>query len=146
MMALKKNDKLIIIAAIAVIIIAGVLIAAYSPPEETTPEPSDSEKTLFNVDWNIRSGSLPCISGFSDKKAPYEDTVSIPRGNLKSVTFNLSWIDDKVFLRRIGRDTLTLEITTPDGKVYEDSAKSAVKTKDGNVEIIVTVNSMPSGG
>jgi len=146
MIKLKKNDKLIIIIAVAVIVVAAIGIAAYNPPDDRiNNQKNTSESGIYTVDWDLGTASLTSISDFADKKTPYETTVSVGRGNLKIVTFNLSWVDDKAPLfGRFGLDTLTLKITSPDGTIYEESATSAKKTKDGNIEITVTVNGIPS--
>ena len=142
MIHLKKNDKIIIVIAVAIIIVAGVGIAMYNPPEETITE-GENEKNTYLVEWDIMSGSSTMISDYAGKKSPYEGTYSISQANIKSIKFNLTWIDDKAFLGRLGRDTLILEVTTPDGDVFEESAQSAVKSKFGNVELELFVGSTP---
>ncbi len=145
MIRLKKNDKLIVIIAVTVIIVAAIGIIAYESPKEGEYEPAESgEGNIFMVDWKLENGTSSSISGYASKKSIYEEAISISKGNLKSVQFNLSWVDDKAFLSRIGLDTLILEITTPDGTIYEESAKSAKKSKAGNVVIDVTIEGMPS--
>ena len=143
MINLKKNDKLIIIIAVVIIIISGIGIAAYNPPEEVD-EKIVVKGNTYTVDWNEKTNSL-FYSEFVDKNTPYEGTVSINRGNLKEIIFNLSWIDNRVTLfGRFGLDTLTIEITTPDGTIYEESERSASRSKEGNIEIVIPVNGMPS--
>ncbi|MCX6665384.1 MAG: hypothetical protein NT038_04915 [Euryarchaeota archaeon] len=147
MSPLKANDKLIIIGGIIVLVVAVIGIALYvqpTPETPTIPLPSQGTDT-YDVTWSERSGSLQEISEFASKKTPYEGNVKILVGNIKSITFNLSWIDDKAFLKRFGLDTLTIEITTPDGKTFTESAKSAKRTKAGNIALTVDVNTnMPS--
>ena len=145
MIVLKKNDKLIILIGIVVLIVAVIGIALYTQPstEETTNNIVETE-SYYDVNWIVKTGSLSPISDYAGKKTPYEGTVSINQENLKSITFNLSWIDDKALLGRIGRDTLTLEVTTPDGTVYTESAQSAIKTKAGNATLTVSVGIAPS--
>jgi len=143
MINLKKNDKLIIIIAVVIIIISGIGIATYNPLEEEANEKIVKGNT-YSVDWDERTNSI-FYSEFVEKNTPYEGTVSINRGNLKEIIFNLSWVDNKAtILNRFGLDTLTLEITTPDGTLYEESAKSARISKEGNIEIAIPVNGMPS--
>ena len=142
MIYLKKNDKIIIVVAVVVIIIAAIGIATYVPSEDGNGDMIPTER-MFTVTWDEMFGSMPMMSDFASKSAPYEDSVVINEENIKMITFNLSWVDDKAtLLGRFGLDTLTLEITDPDGSVHEESAKSASRTRDGNVEIQIPVNSV----
>lgn len=144
MIRLKMNDKIIIIIAIIIIIIAGIGIAAYNPPEEEIKDKLDADMNTYMVDWDARTNSL-LYSDFAGKKSPYEENITINHGNLKEIMFNLSWTDDKAtILSRFGLDTLTLEVETPDGTLYQESDKSASKTREGNVLISIPVNGMPS--
>jgi hypothetical protein len=144
MINLKKNDKLIIIIAVVIIIISGIGIAAYNPPEEVIDEKIVVRGNTYTVDWNEKTNSI-YYSEFVEKNTPYEGTVSINRGNLKEIIFNLSWVDNRAtILNRFGLDTLTIEITTPDGTIYEESDRSASGSKEGNIEIAIPVNGMPS--
>jgi len=144
MITLKKNDKLIIIIAVAVIIIAAIGIAAYEPLEKNDRRSPESTMNMFTANWEEKTGSLPSINEYAGKKSPYEGNISIDQENLKSVIFNISWKDDKTFLLgRLGRDVLKIEITTPDGTVYDKSLKSAGK-KVNNIEIIIDeINPIP---
>jgi hypothetical protein len=144
-MALKKNDKIIIAIGIVIIIVAAALIAVYAPPkDEEAEEILEEGLKTYELDWNIRSGSLSTMSEYAGKRAAYEGTFKINKGNLKSIVCNLSWVDDKTFLGRLGRDTLTLEITTPDEKTFTESAQTAAVTKEGNIEITISVGNTPS--
>jgi hypothetical protein len=68
----------------------------------------------------------------------------IPEGNVKSITFNLSWTDDHMtFLKRMGLDSLTLEVTTPDGVTFSETNKSAPITGDGTITYTVTTGIIP---
>jgi hypothetical protein len=146
-MMLAKNDKLIIIAGVIVLVVAAVGIALY-----TSPSPDEDGNSVppgmktYSVEWETETSSLQTISEFADKNTPYEESILFSKGNLKSITFNLSWIDDKAPLGgSFGLDTLTLEITTPDGTVHEESATSARRTTEGNVEITLSnINTQPS--
>jgi len=143
MINLKKNDKIIIIVAVIIIIISGIGIAAYNPPDLDEDEKIPIGEYTYNIDWDLRTSSL-LYTDFANKGTPFEATVLINQGNLKEIVFNLSWVDDKAtILNRFGLDTLTLEVTTPDGTVYEESGKSASKSKEGNVVIPISVNGMP---
>ena len=146
MINLKKNDKLIIIIAIVVVIIAAVGIVAY---EQSDSDESDimnnSDMMMYDVEWDFKLGSLSPLSDFASKQQVYETTQSISQGNLKKVIFNLSWVDDKAtFFGRFGLDTVILEITDPDGNVYEESATSASRSKAGNINIEVMADGIPS--
>ncbi len=144
MINLKKNDKLIIIIAVVIIIISGIGIAAYNPPDEEDNDKMPVIGNTYTVDWNEKTNSI-FFTEFVEKNTPYEGTVSINRGNLKEIIFNLSWVDNKAtILNRFGLDTLSIEITTPSGTVYEDSDRSAKGSKEGNIEIAIPVNGMPS--
>lgn len=136
MISLKKNDKIIVIAAVIILVIAGVAVAMYQSPqtEKILPSTMTNEKT-YNVNWTIQNGSLSPISEFAGKKSQYEGTVMIPEGNVKSITFNLSWIDDRMtFLKRMGLDSLTLEVTMPDGMHYfKETNTSAAITGEGKI-------------
>ena len=145
MINLKRNDKIIIIVAVIVLILAGIGIAAYTP-EDVGDRLPEEELNTYTVDWDIRTGSIQSMSEFAGKKSPYEGTIQINQRNLKTVTFNLSWMDDKTtLLGRAGLDTLTLEITTPDGEIREESQKSASKSKTGNIMMDFSVsNGIPS--
>ncbi len=144
MITLKKNDKLIIIIAVAVIIIAAIGITAYEPLERNDKGLPKSAMSMFAVTWEEKTGYLSTISERAHKKTPYESNISIDQDNLKSITFNISWKDDRTFLLGIlGRDTLKIEITTPDGDVYEESLQSDGKAIN-NIEIIINgINTMP---
>jgi hypothetical protein len=146
MIRLKRNDKIIIIIAVAVIIVAAIGIAIYIPPEEEQMDKTSETMKSFTVDWEEITATYKSDSGYAGKNSPYEDTISISKGNLKSINFNLSWRDDKTFLGRLGRDTLTIEVTTPDGAVHEDSKQSQGKAVT-NIEFTIPgINTMPSMG
>ena len=139
MISLKKNDKIIIIVAVVILIIAGVGVAMYQSPKPTENIPFETvgEKS-YNIVWTVRNGTPMVISEFADKKAPYEGATSIPEQNVKSITFNLSWTDDRMtFLKRMGLDSLTLDVTTPDGMTLTQTTKSARITGEGTITVTV---------
>lgn len=145
MISLKKNDKIIIIVAIVILVIAGAGVAMYQSPQ---PEESIFTDTLglktYNVTWTVINGSLPVISEYANKNAQYEGTARISEGNIKSVTFNMSWIDDRMtLLKRMGLDTLTLEVITPDGMSYTKFNTSARITGEGTISFTVNVGIIP---
>lgn len=149
MISLKRNDKIIILVAIIIVVIAGVGVAMYKPPVTTYVPPSSTTTAgqSFNVSWILRNASLDKISEFASKKTPFTSGIEISQGNIKSITFNMSWVDDHTtFFKRAGLDTLTLEITTPDGDVITVSNISAPKTKEGRVSVVLTSNIIPPVG
>jgi hypothetical protein len=148
MIALKKNDKLIIIIGVVILAVAVAAIALYQEPltdDDNGIIPNINDK-VYEIDWMVQDATLEAISDFASKSDVYETMVSVPHGNLKSVSFNLTWMDDKTFfLGRMGLDTIGLEITSPDGEIIAESQKSARGTKDGNIEIIFdNIVPMPS--
>jgi hypothetical protein len=146
MISLKKNDKIIIVAAVIVILLASIGIAMYTSPEPEPISTTTTGGTTYAVEWKTHNGSLTPISEFAGKRSPYETTVTIPEANLKTITFNMTWVDDhSTFLKRFGLDTLTIEVTTADGEIAEtESNVSVAKTREGNILFTVTVdNSRP---
>jgi hypothetical protein len=145
MISLKKNDKIIVIVAVVILVIAGVGIVIYQSPKTSSVLPSTltSEKT-FDVIWTQRNGTLNTISEFAGKKSQYQTTIQMPVGNLKSITFNLSWTDDHMtFMKRKGLDSLTLEVTTPDGRTFMDTSTSAPITGEGTLTYTVSTGIIP---
>jgi hypothetical protein len=149
MISLKKNDKIIIIVAVVILVIAGVGVAMYQSPKAPTDYSSliTSQKS-YNVTWTLRNGTLTTLSDFAGKKTPYEKTVTIPDGNVNSVTFNLSWTDDHMtFFKRMGLDSLTLEVTMPDGVNYfTETNTSAPKTGYGTISHTLIKDIIPPEG
>jgi len=145
MISLKRNDKIIILVAVVVIVIAGVGIAMYTqPPEVYTPPPTSTTSQSFNVSWVQRNVSLDTINGFAGKKAPYTGGIQIDQGNIISITFNLSWVDDHTtFLKRFGLDRITLAVTTLDGDLIQMSNTSAPKTRMGTDTITLESHISP---
>jgi hypothetical protein len=136
------NTKTRFLSVSIAIVILGSVIFFYKAPMAETVELDANDINSYIVDWNVREETSK-ITDFVSKTSNYESTVSFETPNLKEITFNLSWIDDKApFLCRFGLDTLTLEIITPDGNKLMDSAKSARKTKQGNIKITFPVNNI----
>jgi hypothetical protein len=145
MISLKKNDKIIIIVALVILVIAGVFIVMYQSPKTPSGPPSTitGEKT-YDVTWTLRNGTLDTISEFAGKKSQYQGTAMIPEGNIKSITFNLSWTDDRMtFMKRMGLDSLTLEVTTPDGVTFTETNTSAPITGEGTITYTVSTGIIP---
>jgi hypothetical protein len=148
MISLKRNDKIIILVAIVIIVIAGAGIALYSQPQTvTTPPSTPTTSQSFNVTWVPRNVSLDTITGFAGKKVPYKGGIQINQGNIISITFKLSWVDDHTtFFGRAGLDRMTLAITTVDGDVVQNSSTSAPKTKAGAVTVMLESHIIPPVG
>jgi hypothetical protein len=144
MIALKKNDKIIIIAAVVIIVLVGISIAVYQSPETPTVLPSTITVQNYDVVWKLRNGSINTVSGFAGKKAPYQGNISIPVGNIKTIVFNLTWTDDHMtLLKRMGLDTLTLEVTTPNGDAFIETNTSAPITGQGSITLMLSPNIIP---
>jgi hypothetical protein len=145
MISLKKNDKIIVIVAVIILAIAGGAIAMYQSPKTSNVPPSTltSQKT-FDVIWTPRNSTMNTISDFAGKKSQYQTTIQIPVGNLKSITFNLSWTDDRMtFMKRMGLDSLTLEVTTPDDRTFSETNTSAPITGEGTITHTVSTGIIP---
>lgn len=146
MISLKKNDKIIIIAAVIILVIAGVGVAMYQSPktESILPSTTTSEKS-YNVIWTVQNGSLNTISEFAGKKSPYAGTVVITEANVHTITFDLSWADDHMTVfKRMGRDSLTLEVTMPDGVYYfTETNTSAPGTGEGTITKTIVKEIIP---
>jgi hypothetical protein len=149
MISLKKNDKIIIIVAVVILVIAGVGVAMYQSPKAPKDYSSlrTSEKN-YNVTWSLRNGTLSTLSDFAGKKTPYEGTVTIPEGNVNSITFNLTWTDDHMtILKRMGLDSLTLDVSMPDGmNSFSETKTSAPKTGFGIINYTVYKDIIPPEG
>jgi hypothetical protein len=146
MISLKKNDKIIIIVAVVIIVLAGVGVAMYQSPQpsKTLSSSTSTNEKSYDITWTLRNGSLTMISEFAGKKAPYQGKVTIPDGNLKTITFNLTWTDDHMtFLKRMGLDTLTLEVTSPNGDTSMETNTSARITGKGSITLSIDVNVIP---
>lgn len=139
MISLKKNDKIIIIVAIVILVIAGAGVAMYQSPQPRDDFlPSNIDQDSYNVTWIVRNGSADTISEYAYKNAPHQGKMQINEGNIKSITFNMTWTDDRMtLLKRMGLDTLTLEVTTPDGMTYTQSNTSARITGAGTITLTV---------
>jgi len=144
---MKTGSKIsIAIVVLVAILIIGASVSVHGGPKNLNKNKKKDKNTKlkeYPVDWTLKSGALSDINDFASKKTGFEKEISISKSNLQKVIFELKWTDDKAFIGRIGLDSLSLVVTTPDGKVYEDSAKSVKKAKEGSLIIDVPVNSMP---
>jgi hypothetical protein len=148
MISLRKNDKIIIIVAVIILVIAGVGVAMYQSPKTTSIlPPAITGGSSYEVIYAVRNGSLDPISDFAGKKAPFGTSVMIPEGNIQSVTFNMSWTDDHLtFLKRRGMDSLTLEVTMPDGFSTKDTNMSAPITGAASISMTILSEIYPPEG
>jgi hypothetical protein len=146
MISLKKNDKIIIIVAVVILVIAGVGVAMYQSPKTESILPSTiTTENSYDVVWTLKNGSLNAISDFAGKKSPYGTLIVIPEGNVNSVTFDLSWTDDHMtFFKRMGLDSLTLEVTMPDGiYFFTETNTSAPVTGAGTISKTILKDVIP---
>jgi len=144
MKSLKKNDKIIVIVAVVVLVIAGIGVVMYQSPKSTTTPPTTTGVKTYDVYWTLRNGSLNTISDFAGKKVSYQTNVAIPFGNIKTITFNLTWTDDHMtLLKRMGLDILTLEVITPDGIPRIETRRSKPLTGEGTFLLTISPNIIP---
>ena len=144
MIALKKNDKLIIIVGVAVIIVAAILIAVYTSPEGDVKEIEDASEKTFEFTWIKQTGTT-MEDGYAGKRAPYSEpiTVSAPYGCvLTNVEIQVNWEDDYFYrgLLSKGYDTLTAEIALSGG-----TAEIQESVGGGNMTFSFNINGRPAG-
>ena len=142
-----KMGKIIIsiIVVFVAISLIGASVSVYGNSKKVVKNKTKrGEMKTFIVDWTLKNGALSNITDFVGKDVIYEKKIVLKQANLKKIVFDLEWEDDKALLGRFGLDSLTLTITSPDGTVYEETVKSARKTKEGNILIGVPVNAIPS--
>jgi hypothetical protein len=127
---------------VVVILLIGIGVSFYEPPKKADKN-KNVTKSYF-VEWEIRESSLSTITDFASKNTCYEREIVLKQANLKRVIFDIKWEDDKTIFGLFGLDCLTLTIISPEGTTYEKDAKSALKTKDGNIVVEIPVNDIPS--
>lgn len=143
MITLRRNDKIIILVGVVILLAAGAGVALYSPTvsHTPTPQPQQPPSGTFPVSWIVKNATLPSISDTAAKNVPFSVNRSLGQGFIKAISFRLSWVDNHAFLRRFGLDTLTLDVTTPDGKSFTASMKSQPRTKAGDFTVYDNVSS-----
>jgi hypothetical protein len=130
-MNLKKNDKIIAVVGVIILIVAAIGIIVYTPSEEDeTIEPTQEEKTLFDVVYEEKTSPSETITetfggGLLLKSAStisIEEFFTVNKDNIKSIEFNISYQDNKVggllgllFKNMVGNDKLDVTIIDPDG-------------------------------
>jgi len=136
---MRKDHVLFSIVSVFLLLGTGIGFYLYSSQRNSPP----SNDTLgmnhaYEVTWKTTSVETSHMKGFAGTDSDYVNTFSFGQPNLKEIRFTLNWTDDKAtILNRCGLDTLVLQITSPDGLTVQDSAKSAPRTKQGHVDIIV---------
>lgn len=136
---MRKGHILISIVSAFLLLGTGIGYILYNP-QKNSPSSDDplGETRAYKVMWETTFVTTSHMKGFAGTDSDYVNTVSFGQPNLKEIRFALSWTDDKAtVLNRCGLDTLTLQVTCPDGSTVHDSAKCAPRTKYGHVEIVV---------
>jgi len=136
---MRKDHVLFSIASVLLLLGTGIGVVVFNHPRNTPPSTNALDTTrAYEVTWKTTSLEPTNINGFVGRDAEYVTTISFSQPNLNDLHFILSWIDDKAtVLNHCGLDTLTLQITCPDGSTFQDAAKSAPRTKQGLVEIVI---------
>lgn len=144
MIALRRNDKIIILVGVVILLAAGAALAVFQVPSPQMPINQQTNTGSVAVTWTVKNASLPSLSDYAPKGVPYSMELQINQTNLRTVMFNLRWVDDRTSLLRLrGLDTLSLLITGPDGSQYAAQAKSARFSRSGNFTIEVPVGAVP---
>ena len=137
---MKKNDKIVVLLSVVVIVIAAIGIFTWS---DTTPDEEsfypETEHT-YKVTWNDETVTLSPIKGYTTDGKTTTESITISQDNLMSVTFSLSWKDDKPGLVGLKTDKLTLEVVPPQG----ESQKESKQEKVGNITKTFNLNTKPS--
>lgn len=144
---MKSTDKLIVIIGVVIIVLAAIGIFLYRPVPKEEEKRTEAVKT-YAVTWTEKTGyaspdnpDMVAYDKLLFKDIPYSANVTISQYNLKSVRFILTWEDDHTYglLRKKGLDTLTFEVTAPDGTV-----KSEESVGNGTIEIVFdNINPVP---
>jgi hypothetical protein len=133
---------LVSLSATGLILFSGILIV-YRPPSKAGTQEISPKVTSYNVDWTVKKSAILQLTDYVSKNTRYEKIISIDSPNLKEITVNLSWIDDKtLFLNRLGLDTLELEVIKPDGSIQRKSEKSSRITKQGHIELTIPIQTI----
>lgn len=145
---MKATDKLVVIIGVVIIILAAIGIFLYGRPVQREEEKKTEAIKSFTVTWVEKTGyASPDNTDMVAydrllRDVPYSANVTISQYNLKCVKFILTWEDDRTYglLRKKGQDTLTFEVTSPDGaNISEESVGN------GTIEIVFdNINPMPS--
>ena len=145
MISLKRNDKIIIIVAVVILVFAGVAIAMYQSPEpQEFNYNTTSNESTFMINWTVENGSAETLSDFASKKTVYDYSFQISDANVKSITFNLSWTDDRMtFLKRMGLDRFTLDVAMPDGRTDSAVGTSAAGSGEGTISLSLSSDIIP---
>jgi len=136
---MRKRHTLVSLVSTFLLLGTGIGYLLYSPQKNMqTPDDSQGETHLYDITWRTTAGTTSHLSEFVSTGSEYVKAVSFESPNLKEIRCTLNWTDDKAtVLNRCGLDTLTLQITSPDGTTVRAFATSAPKTKHGSVEITI---------
>jgi hypothetical protein len=143
MIALKKNDKLIILIAIAVVIVAAIGIIAYEPPEDDNSINGVAKGDItYDVTWKTFSKTFyPTVEGefYAGKNEPYTETFEIDHDNIVNVYVSISWTDDSTYgiLFKKGLDTLYASVS------YMGTEQTDESTGNGTMEFEFRVHEIP---
>ena len=135
-------SKIVISLCVTIMIVGTSVFIVYKPSSKAeTNSLSSNDTHPYIVNWVAQKSVFINHSGYVSKRTDFEKTISFPTPNLKEITFDLRWTDDKTsFLGRYGLDTFQLEVTTPDGDKIVKSARSSRITRQGQIEIIIPRN------
>lgn len=99
-------------------------------------EEKKPDDKIYEINWLIMEEEYPTESPiFVSKHRPHTEIIRIPKDNIKSVSFELTWKDDHTALfSYFGKDTLTFSIKAPNG------TKIFYETSIGNGKIKYTAN------
>ncbi len=87
---------------------------------------NEPETKTYYVYWPIVAKNLPLNDTcFAGKKQPFLKTISIPQNNLKQITFQINWEDDRTTpLLHFGKDILTFTIkSSEDNELYSEKSR-----------------------
>ncbi len=140
---MKTSNKIycILIGLLLITVTVGyTLFPSLRTADATEPQPQ--EQHTYRVTWATMNDTSQDLVGYATKNADYTNSITCTVPNLKEIRFRLNWTDDKAtFMNRAGLDTLSLDITSPDGTHHQQTAKSAPRTKQGAIDLIVPLTS-----
>ncbi len=86
----------------------------------------EPETKTYYVYWPIVAKNLPLNNSYlAGKKQLFLKTISIPQNNLKQITFQINWEDDRTTpLLHFGKDILTFTIkSSEDNELYNEKSR-----------------------
>jgi hypothetical protein len=134
--------KIIIFLAFVTACILVLSMLYFSSP--TMANNNNNPKNLskeVELHWILKNENFVRTSNFVSKDDECIIKEKINKPNLHEINFNLTWIDDKTtFNGAAGLDSLTMDVTNPDGKSVAKTAKSSKNSKNGVINIEFSVN------